>query len=462
MIKINRYKTLSKAMTRLSHNGRKTSFDKKKMLNMNEQLQDIKAEKIDSTDKLISKTVITNKIAKFNYRLKQYTKQLETLPEYKQKKKQKQIQKLKDDIVLLKAKREITKSQMYYAKKAYVEYTLTITKAPQAYKKDIDFALELKRVAILFLSEKFNAEICNIDIHLDQSTPHLHVMSRYLENHSLQKDLDRQYTKKRFQYSDMQMDFNQFVKDNFDFTAFSKLVIQDITRGGKKDYLPLAKYKQTNSEINNKIQKEINTILHNTQIITTLFGENQIEESDFINLLKEFRDVKKELYFLRNLSDKNKTQQQFDMLKQDNENLKQKIQELQTNNTQLQRDTHTIRKLFGKDMTNLPQKKYDERLQDKEDGIRKLKEENSKLQENFKDSFIKAQDNKKVISNLTDRSNILQEEVELKDSHIEILKSIIILSKDYFANIALEKIGEAFSSFKDKLFNRGAWEQEDV
>jgi hypothetical protein len=32
MIKINRYKTLSQAMTRLSHNKRKKSFDKQKMI----------------------------------------------------------------------------------------------------------------------------------------------------------------------------------------------------------------------------------------------------------------------------------------------------------------------------------------------------------------------------------------------------------------------------------------------
>lgn len=59
----------------------------------------------------------------------------------------------------------------------------------------------------------------------------------------------------------MQLDYNQFIKDNFDFEKFDKLKIEDITKGGKRDYLPLEDYKALNSKISKTVQKEINTIL---------------------------------------------------------------------------------------------------------------------------------------------------------------------------------------------------------
>ncbi len=218
MIKLNRYKTLSQAKSRLSHNRRKKSFDKKKMLNINEVLKDIKVDD-DNQAKPLSKTEITNKIAKLNYRLKKYTKQRDDLYGMKLQKKQKQILKLQNDIASLKTQRDKTASQMNYAKKAYVEFVLTITRAPNVYKKDIEFAKELKRVSMSFLKENFTADICNIDIHLDQSTPHLHVMSRYIGNNSLQKDLDKNYSKKRYQYSDMQIEFNKGTSKNHYFSG---------------------------------------------------------------------------------------------------------------------------------------------------------------------------------------------------------------------------------------------------
>ena len=343
MIKLNRYKTLSQAKSRLSHNRRKKSFDKKKMLNINEVLKDIKVYN-NNQPKPLSKTEITNKISKLNYRLKQYIKQRDDLYGHKFAKKQKQILKLQNDISSLKIQRDKTESQMNYAKKAYVEFVLTITKAPNIYKKDIEFANELKRVSMLFLKNRFTADICNIDIHLDQSTPHLHVMSRYIGNNSLQKDLDKNYSKKRYQYSDMQIDFNNFVKDNFDFKKFPKLTIEDITKGGKRDYLPLSEYKELNSELNKKVQKEINAILKNIQVTTKLFDEDQIKESDYDNLLKKYKIVKMHYYFLKKLTDKNEARKILDDLKRENDTLRDLntlnsqtyTKEIQTLNTKLQ------------------------------------------------------------------------------------------------------------------------------
>ena len=217
---------------------------------------------------------------------------------------------------------------MHYAKKAYVEFVLTITKAPQVYKKDVAFANELKRVSMKFLKEKFTADICNIDIHLDQSTPHLHVMSRYIGNNSLQKDLDKNYSKKRFQYSDMQIEFNQFVKDNFDFNKFDKLKIEDITKGGKREYLPLTEYKELNRKITQKVQKEINAILKNRQVIKKLIGENHIKESDYKTLLKKYRVVKKQLYFLHQLTNKNEVRKNLDTLTKQNKKLHQELENI--------------------------------------------------------------------------------------------------------------------------------------
>jgi hypothetical protein len=62
MIKLNRYKTLSQTTSRLSHNRRKKSFDKKKMLNINEVLKDIKVDD-NNQPKPLSKTDITNKLS---------------------------------------------------------------------------------------------------------------------------------------------------------------------------------------------------------------------------------------------------------------------------------------------------------------------------------------------------------------------------------------------------------------
>jgi uncharacterized protein (DUF3084 family) len=121
----------------------------------------------------------------------------------------------------------------------------------------------------------------------------------------------------------MQIEFNNFIKDSFDFKKFPKLTIEDITKGGKRDYLPLTEYKELNSELNQKVQKEINTILENTQVITKLFDEDQIKESDYDNLLKKYKIVKKHYYFLKKLTDKNEARKILDDLKRENDNLKE-------------------------------------------------------------------------------------------------------------------------------------------
>ena len=437
-------------MTRLSHNRRKKSFDKLKMLNINEELKDIKALENHKKDKPLTKTAITNKIAKLNYLLKQYEKQRANLYGVKLEKKEKQILKLQNDIALLKTQRENTQSQMHYAKKAYVEFVLTITKAPQVYKKDIAFANELKRVSMKFLKEKFTADICNIDIHLDQSTPHLHVMSRYIGNNSLQKDLDKNYSKKRFQYSDMQIEFNQFVKDNFDFNKFDKLKIEDITKGGKREYLPLTEYKELNRKITQKVQKEINAILDKTKVITKLIGENHIKESDYKTLLKKYRVVKKQLYFLHHLTNKNEVRKNLDTLTKENKKLHQELENIKKLNAKSKHYEQAIKDIFGEEIVNLSSVDFTIKIEDKKSNIIILAKQNRQLKGKLTESqeaLNKVQTNDKKQKHLI---NTLQQEITLKDSYIEKMKKLILSSKIPSVIKTFKSIGDSFEPFKAK------------
>jgi hypothetical protein len=307
---------------------------------------------------------------------------------------------------------------------------------------------------MLFLKERFpNAQISNIDIHLDQSTPHLHIMSRYLGNHSLQEDLDKLYSKKRFQYSDMQIDFNQFVKNNFDFTTFNELKIEDITRGGKRDYTPLAEYKQANSEITQMVQKEINTILDNTKVIAKWFGENMIKKSDYHNMLIEFCDVKKELYFLRSLSNKTQIHKELEILKQNANYLKEEVRQLKANNTLLQRDRETVKKLFGEDISLLSDDEYFKKIEQRENTITNLKRQNQKLQNIFKESTLKSKKDENTIETLSSKINTLKKDIALKDGYISGLINIITKSREKSIHSLLKKLGDTFVSFKKKLIS---------
>jgi hypothetical protein len=450
MIKLNRYKTLSQAKSRLSHNRRKKSFDEKKMLNINEVLKDIKVDDTNQT-KLLSKTEITNKISKLNYRLKQYTKQRDNLYGHKFVKKQKQILKLERDISSLKIQRDKTASQMNYAKKAYVEFVLTITKTPNVYKKDIEFANELKRVSMLFLKNRFTTDIYNIDIHLDQSTPHLHVMSRYIGNNSLQKDLDKNYSKKRYQYSDMQIEFNNFIKDSFDFKKFPKLTIEDITKGGKRDYLPLSEYKELNSEINKKVQKEINAILKNIQVTTKLFDEDQIKESDYDNLLKKYKIVKMHYYFLKKLTDKNEARKILDDLKKKNEDLHQELELLKRQNNKSKQYEETIKEIFGEEIINLSSIDYNLTIQEQKINILTLSKHKKALISNLQQTKQELIQIKNRVKKYEHTISHLENEITTRDTYITRLKELIFKSKIPTLINALKSIGENISSYKNNI-----------
>jgi hypothetical protein len=272
---------------------------------------------------------------------------------------------------------------MNYAKKPYVEFVLTITKAPKVYKKDIEFAKELKRVSMLFLKDRFTSDICNIDIHLDQSTPHLHVMSRYIGNNSLQKDLDKNYSKKRYQYSDMQTDFNQFVKDNFNFKKFPKLHIEDITKGGKRDYLPLSEFKALNSEITTNVKDEIKKILKNVKKSSSIFGDEKVSFKDYRSLAIKYGKIKIKYLFLRHLTDKTDKRNILDDLKKENDNLKK------TQRINLQTDTKEKQELNSKlNSIKLELDQTNRKITLKDETISKLQKKlstfkNSKFQKNI-------------------------------------------------------------------------------
>jgi hypothetical protein len=191
----------------------------------------------------------------------------------------------------------------------------------------------------------------------------------------------------------MQTDFNQFVKDNFNFKKFSKLHIEDITKGGKRDYLPLSEFKALNSELATTVKDEIKKILKNVKKSSSIFGDEKVSFKDYRLLAIKYGKIKIKYLFLRHLTDKTDKRNILDDLKKENDNLKEENDNL-------------------KEVNNLNAKTYENEKQKLNFKLQTLQKELKR-----KDGYIQNQ------TNLLKKQEI---DIDLKNSYIDKLKEDLL------------------------------------
>jgi len=114
---------------------------------------------------------------------------------------------------------------------------MSITQIPKHLLRNQEYGKDIKDLMLEYVKEKFpNLNILSIAIHLDQSTPHMHLNGQYSGENNLTKDLVKKY------------DFN----------------IDTITKGGKKDYMSLPAYKAFQERTLKRATKQIDNLLDKT------------------------------------------------------------------------------------------------------------------------------------------------------------------------------------------------------
>ena len=181
------------------------------------------------------------------------------------KRKMKTIKNKKSAISSLQKERDaIPKQYNPHNKNNFIELTLNITRSNSLIKK-AGIGEEYLDIVKRFISTRFNFDMHSISVHLDQGPLHVHVLAEYKDGESMYTDLDRLY-EVPYQMSDMQQDWNSFLRNEIEFLNKHKIDLEYITRGSKQKYIDnLYLYKEKdkltkeNDELINSINKRTNT-----------------------------------------------------------------------------------------------------------------------------------------------------------------------------------------------------------
>jgi len=114
-----------------------------------------------------------------------------------------------------------------------------------------------------FLESRFVGAEVKVSVgHTDQSCFHVHALLEYGDGTNLTQDLNRQYGKKGMQYSDMQIDFNTFMRGHNICRKYN-LNMDEIVRGGRKEYLSLPQYKELTKQVKASAVKQVEKVFDN-------------------------------------------------------------------------------------------------------------------------------------------------------------------------------------------------------
>lgn len=224
------------------------------------------------------------------------------------KRKMKTIKNKKSAISSLQKERDaIPKQYNPHNKNNFVELTLNITRSNSLIKKD-GVGAEYLDIVKRFISTRFNFDMHSISVHLDQGPLHVHVIAEYKDGESMYTDLDRLY-EVPYQMSDMQQDWNSFLRKEVEFLNKHKIDLEYITKGSKKKYLDnLYLYKEKdkltkeNDELINSInertntcfnlEKRVNSKLDEIKMYTNVLNDLNYPLDDDINYVQLYNSCK--------------------------------------------------------------------------------------------------------------------------------------------------------------------------
>jgi len=318
-LEVRTYKSKSSFQRRLNHNSRKTNISSGnykdddfiniiKVNNSNKKLMIKKQELLNET----TRSDYANKISKLRYRMK-FAKKPRT------------IEKLKVKIDDLESKRVLTKNLKKQASKSYVEFVLTITNVKKNLKRDIEYSEDISKHLTIFIKDRFpNLKVVQLATHLDQTNPHVHLNGFYNNYDSLTNDLKSRYENPKFQYEELQQDFNKYIQ-NLEALKKYDLKVESVVRGGKRDYEKLPKYKARQEAVLKKAKKQVNkyvnkvvrekgNLLSSGEIIKTLEDKilqlqvdkltNNFKSKEFIESLEKLEKHEEEIKFLNHIISK--------------------------------------------------------------------------------------------------------------------------------------------------------------
>lgn len=145
----------------------------------------------------------------------------------------------------------------------FVELTFSITKAPKNLRRDLNYANDvLKASKEFFQTLGLKMEIHSYSTHLEQSSPHVHILGSYENSDSsFNKDLQDHFGK-NYNYYSLNNSFNNFVRNHKSLKKYEHVKnLETITRGGKWEYLKnVGDYKKNSKELKKDITAYVKNI----------------------------------------------------------------------------------------------------------------------------------------------------------------------------------------------------------
>ena len=225
------------------------------------------------------------------------TIEFERLNKKYSKKKNETIKKAKDKSNILQTLRDYTSAKIVDNKnknrKNFIEITFSITKAPNNLRRDIQYGKDILEVVKEFYqSLDFNMKLHSYSLHLDQCSPHCHILGSYENtNNSLNNDLENRYGKK-FNYYSLQNEFNGFIKNHKLLQKYKHVQeLETITRGSKWEYEKnLKKFKEKSKQIENDVIQEVKSVTDiKNKFFLVEYTREEILEDTLIEQMKENR-----------------------------------------------------------------------------------------------------------------------------------------------------------------------------
>jgi len=316
-IKIKQYETKKQFKNRANHDNRLTNsseykYHKDKYINIVEKTENFNYDITTNSD--LTRTEISRKLTSCISRLNKYEKELEVLDNTilkmvntenfnpnnkyyiktnnKYNKKSQTIDRLTTEINTLTTLKNntIDKRTITANEKPYVEITFGLTRA-NSILRDKTIGEDWLQLVKEFIADKFNGDTHSFSVHLDQTSPHVHLLMKYDIGTSLNKDLTNlypQHTSNTYRLSQLQQDFNNFTREH-ELIKKRELTISKITKG--KVYIDdLALYKKEDEKYKNTLDNNLNR-LKQKSFENTMFGEPKLNKDSYINDLE--KNIKK-------------------------------------------------------------------------------------------------------------------------------------------------------------------------
>jgi len=292
-VNITKYKSKESFRSRLYHNNRKSTLDKKDLKNI--IFKKCAKDDIQKTTIAPSETrsQISKKIARLRY------KSLHA-------KKQSTIDNNSRKIEIL--EEQLSKTiRLNTRKNHFIDISFSITHG-EKFTKDLNFIRLLEKEVGIFIKNKFKGlEVLNIVSHSDQSSPHIHISGQYLEGSSISQDLERVFGDAQ-SYSKLQQSFNKHIKSsklvkkyNLNIDTITPYNNDENQPRKKSDPLPIYKEKTKIKEVFDrdfdkvvKASKNILGVIEEAPLKVALWGWHNKISKYKLNPL-EFKKVKNEL-----------------------------------------------------------------------------------------------------------------------------------------------------------------------